>query len=58
MKFDGYWQDVPAALAEFFGWAFTGRIVSYRPRVCVRDGLATVWTAPHISRHSMSTSPS
>src|SRR5437773_2395958 len=40
------WHPTPAAPAEFLGWAFNGRDDSYRPRVCVRDGLATVWTAP------------
>jgi hypothetical protein len=45
VKFDGYWQAVPAALAEFLGWAFTGRVVPYRPRFGP-EGLAVVWTAP------------
>jgi hypothetical protein len=50
MKFDGYWQDVPAGLVEFLGWVFAGRIVPYRPRVCVRDGPTTIWTAPRYIR--------
>jgi len=48
VKFEGYhWVTVEASLAEFLGWAFAGRIVAHRPRVCLLDGLATVWTAPH-----------
>ena len=46
VKFDGYWQAVPASLADFLRWAFTGRIVTYSPVGCVLEGFATVWTAP------------
>jgi hypothetical protein len=47
MKFgDGQWLAVPASLAQFLGWAFTGRIVPYKQRVNP-DGPAVVWTAPH-----------
>jgi hypothetical protein len=50
MRWDGSWQDVPAALVQFLGWAFAGRVVPYTPRVCVRERLATIWTAPHYVR--------
>jgi competence protein CoiA len=52
MKFDGHWQDVPATLVQFLGWAFTGRIVPYKPRagVLVKLYLATFWTAPRYIR--------
>lgn len=51
MKWDGcWWQYVPAALVEFLGWAFTGRVIPYCPRVWARDGLETIWTAPHYAR--------
>ncbi len=50
MKWGGCWQDVPASLVGFLGWAFTGRIVPYQPPVCVRDGFTVIWTAPHYAR--------
>ena len=52
VKFDGYWQAVPATLVEFLGWAFAERIVAHRPRFVALDGLATAWTAPRYIRAS------
>jgi hypothetical protein len=51
VKFDSYWQAVEASLAEFLAWAFTGRVVPYKPRLGP-EGLAVVWTAPHYIRAS------
>jgi hypothetical protein len=50
VKYDGYWQAVPATLTQFLKWAFAGRIVPHRPDVALLDGLATVWTAPRYIR--------
>lgn len=47
VKFEGHWVAVKASLTEFLSWAFTRRIIAHKPRVCLLDGLATVWTAPH-----------
>ena len=56
MKWDsGLWEAVPATLAQFLDWAFTGRIVATAPR-----GSSSGWSGrPRaISGRSANTSPS
>ena len=49
MKFDGYWEAVPAVLVQFLEWAFSGRVVPHRRRFGL-NGPAVVWTAPRYIR--------
>jgi hypothetical protein len=50
VKFDcRRWGAVPAALVDFLGWVFTGRIIPHSPIADFRSPLvplALVWTAP------------
>ena len=43
----GFWEAVPATLAQFLDWAFTGQIVASAPRW--RDS-GLIWTAPRYLR--------
>jgi hypothetical protein len=44
MKYSGFWEPVPATLAQFLAWVFTRRVVPYE-RLDHLDGPAVVWTA-------------
>ena len=41
------WEAVPAPLAQFLRWAFTGRIIAHAPRW---HGSGLIWTAPRYLR--------
>ena len=43
-------EDRSSRLAQFLGWAFTGRVVPFSPRIRAREGWATNWTAPRYIR--------
>jgi competence protein CoiA len=50
VKFVGHWEAVPVSLVQFLDWAFTGRIVPYRPPVGPDYRAGLVWTAPRYIR--------